>query len=319
MSDHPSKTDLAFTRETGSGTVEEPTYSGALSFARRRYTKTLDGADVAVVGVPFDLATSSRPGARLGPRAIREASSMVAWDRVHEWDYDPFTRLSVIDYGDVYFNHGQPHTVPDAIRAEFAKIHAQHVKTLMLGGDHFASYPVLQALATHIGEPLALVHFDAHSDTWSEDKQSLHHGTMFYHAANEQLIAPEHSTQIGIRTYNEDSHGFNVISAERVRRVGVEVVIQKVIETVGKRPVYLTFDIDGIDPSMAPGTGTPVIGGLTTMEAQQILRGLRGINLVGADVVEVAPAYDVSQITALAAATMAMNLIGLFADAKSAI
>lgn len=313
-SDH--KIDLAFTRKKGTATVEEPTYSGALSFARRRYTKELEGVDVAVVGVPFDLATSSRPGARLGPRAVREASSMIAWDRVHEWEYDPFSRLSVIDYGDVYFNHGEPQNVPAEITAQFRKIHETGTKTLMLGGDHFATYPVLKSLANFVDAPLSLIHFDAHSDTWAEDKKTIHHGTMFYHAAKEGLIAPELSAQIGIRTYNDEAHGFNIFSAEAVHDKGVSSILRTVREIVGDNPVYLTFDIDGLDPSMAPGTGTPVVGGLTTMEAQQMLRGLRGINLVGADVVEVAPAYDTSQITALAGATMAMNIIGLFAECR---
>lgn len=311
--------DLSFTRDKGTGTQTEPTYSGALSFARRRYSKDLVGADVAVVGIPFDLATSSRPGARLGPRAVREASSMVAWDRVHEWEYDPFTKLSVIDFGDVYFDHGVPQNIPDQITRQFVDIHQTGTKTLMLGGDHFCTYPVLQSLARFHDKPLSLIHFDAHSDTWAEDKKTIHHGTMFYHAAKEGLIAPARSAQIGIRTYNDDSHGFNIFSAEAVRNEGVRNIVQRVLEIVGDNPVYLTFDIDGLDPSMAPGTGTPVVGGLTTMEAQQILRGLRGINLVGADVVEVAPMYDTSQITALAAATMAMNIIGLFAETAASM
>ena len=178
-SNSDGKIDLSFTREKGTGTQTEPTYSGALSFARRRYTKDLDGVDVAVVGVPFDLATSSRPGARLGPRAVREASSMVAWDRVHEWDYDPFSRLSVIDYGDVYFNHGFPQNTPEEITEQFRAIHSTGTKTLMLGGDHFSTYPVLKSLAPFHDEPLSLIHFDAHSDTWAEDQKTLHHGTMF--------------------------------------------------------------------------------------------------------------------------------------------
>lgn len=313
-SNSDGKIDLAFTRDKSGPTQTEPTYSGALSFARRRYTKNLDDVDVAVVGVPFDLATTSRPGARLGPRAVREASAMVAWDRVHEWEYDPFSRISVVDYGDVYINHGEPQTIPAKITEQFQVIHASGTKTLMLGGDHFATYPVLKSLAEFYEKPLSLIHFDAHSDTWAEDKKTIDHGTMFYHAAKEGLVDPARSAQIGIRTYNDDSHGFNLFSSETVRSIGIAEIIEKVRSIVAENPVYLTFDIDCLDPSMAPGTGTPVVGGLTTMEAQQILRGLRGINLAGADVVEVAPAYDVSQITALAAATMVMNLVGLFAE-----
>ncbi len=309
--------DLAFTRKPGSGIREEPTYSGALSFARRRYTKNLEGCDIAVVGIPFDLATTSRPGARLGPRAIRTASSMIAWDRVHGWEFDPFENQSVVDFGDVLFDPGAPAGVPDEIKAQFEDIHRQGVKTLMLGGDHFTTYPVLQSLAQFHDEPISLIHFDAHSDTWEEDGESINHGTMFYHAAKQGLVDPTHSVQIGIRTYNEDTHGFNIYSAEDVQAMGVEAVVKKVKNIVGNRPVYLTFDVDCLDPSMAPGTGTPVIGGMTTMTAQQILRSLRGINLQGADVVEVAPAYDVSEITALAAATIAMNMVALFASVKA--
>ena len=183
----------------------------------------------------------------------------------------------------------------------------------MLGGVHFATYPVLKSLAEFYEKPLSLIHFDAHSDTWAEDTKTIDHGAMFYHAAKEGLVDPECSAQIGIRTYNDDSHGFNIFSSDVVSAIGIAKIIEKIRSMVGENPVYLTFDIDCLDPSMAPGTGTPAVGGLTTMEAQQLLRGLRGINLASADVVEVAPAYDVSQITAQVAATMAMNLVGLFA------
>jgi len=308
--------DLAFTRKPGKGTVSEPTYSGALSFARRRYTKDLTNVDVAVVGIPFDLATTSRSGARLGPRAIRESSTMMAWDRVHAWEYDPFDRLSVIDFGDVLFDPGLPASVPNDIEKQFRDIHKTGVKTLMLGGDHFTTYPVLRSLAAFTDGPISLIHFDAHSDTWAEDVERIDHGSMFYHAAKQGLVDPVKSVQIGIRTYNNQTHGFNIYSAEDVNKMGPGKLIKTIRSIVDDRPCYITFDVDCLDPSMAPGTGTPVIGGLSTMTAQQILRGLRGINLRGADVVEVAPAYDHSQITSLAAATMAMNMIGLFADIK---
>lgn len=310
--------DLAFTRAPGSGIRAEPTYSGALSFARRRYTKSLDGCDVAVVGVPFDLATTARPGARFGPRAVREASSMIAWDRVHGWEFDPFESLSVIDYGDVLFDAGNPAGVPAEITQQFSAIHSQQVNTLMLGGDHFATFPVLQSLVAASGRPVSLIHFDAHSDTWQEDGQRIDHGTMFYHAAQQGLVDPTTSVQIGIRTFNPETHGFTVFSAEAVAELGIAALVERVRRIVGTNPTYITFDIDCLDPSMAPGTGTPVIGGLSSMQAQQILRGLRGVNLVGADLVEVAPAYDNNQITALAGATMAMNLIALFAAANTA-
>ena len=142
--------DLAFTRKPGSGTRVEPTYSGALSFARRRYTKNLENCDLAVVGIPFDLATTARPGARFGPRAIREASAMIAWDRVHGWEFDPFESLQVIDYGDVLFDSGTPNSIPDQIEHQFQSLHSKSVKTLMLGGDHFSTFPVLKLSLIHI-------------------------------------------------------------------------------------------------------------------------------------------------------------------------
>ncbi len=310
--------DLAFTRKRGSGIRVEPTYSGALSFGRRRYSKDLTAVDLAVIGLPYDLATTGRPGARYGPRAVREASAMIAWDRVHGWEFDPFEALSVIDYGDVLFDPGAAVTVPETIEGQFKTVHSAGVKTLMLGGDHFSSYPVLKSLAAVEKQPISLIHFDAHSDTWEDEEGRIDHGTMFYHAAKQGIVDPKHSVQIGIRTFNEKTHGFNILSAEDVRVRGVDAVIKFIRDIVGQRPAYITFDIDCLDPSMAPGTGTPVIGGLSTMEAQLILRGLRGVNLRSADVVEVAPAYDHAQITALAAATIAMNLVALFAAEKIA-
>ncbi|MEL7297821.1 MAG: agmatinase [Pseudomonadota bacterium] len=314
MNETRSPIDLAITRPDDQTSLVEPSFSGVLSFARRRYTKSLDGVDVAVVGLPFDLATTSRPGARLGPRAIREASAMIAWDRLHGWEYDPFERIRVIDYGDIPIAQGNPERLPDAIHTAFAKIHRAGVKTLMLGGDHFATYPVLKSVAAHYDEPLSLVHFDAHSDTWQENQQTLDHGTMFYHAAQQRLIDPARSVQIGIRTHNPESHGFNVLSAERAEAMGTDSVVQFIREKTAGNSIYLTLDIDCLDPAYAPGTGTPVVGGLSTMALQQILRGLRGARIVAADVVEVAPAYDHAQITALAGATLAMSMIGLLAD-----
>ena len=317
MTSDINKVDLAFTRKLGSGTVSEPTFSGALSFARRRYSNDLAGCDLAIIGLPYDLATTARPGALYGPRAVREASAMIAWDRVHGWEFDPFETLSVIDYGDVLFDAGAPTSIPEVVETQFKTVHGAGVKTLMLGGDHFSTYPVLKSLAAVEKQPISLIHFDAHSDTWEDDGKRIDHGTMFYHAAKEGLVDPKHSAQIGIRTFNEKTHGFNILSAEDVRSQGAEAVIKSIREIVGDRPAYITFDIDCLDPSMAPGTGTPVVGGLTTMEAQLILRGLGGINLRSADVVEVAPAYDHAQITALAAATIAMNLVALFATGKA--
>jgi len=301
-------------REDLHGRPAEPTYAGALSFMRRKYSRDLAGVDLAVTGVPLDLATTNRPGARFGPRAIRAASNIIAWTRPYGLDFDPFDRLAVVDYGDCLFDHGRPETVPDSITAHASRIIAEGPGLLTMGGDHFVSYPLLKAHVKKFGEGLSLLHFDAHSDTWEDPEKRVDHGTMFFHAAKEGLVDPEHSVQVGLRTHNDDTHGFNIVDAPRVHDLGTARVIEDVHRIVGDRPVYLTFDIDCLDPCYAPGTGTPVCGGLTTAQALSILRGLHGLNLVGMDMVEVAPAYDVGEITALAAAQLAMEMIGIYAS-----
>ena len=307
--------DLAFRRESLTGTKAEPTYSGALSFMRRRYSRDVAAADLAVVGIPFDLGTTNRPGARFGPRAIRAASSVMSWDRTWGWDFDPLEELAVVDYGDCLFDHGSPHAIPAQLTDEIGRILSVDCTTLVLGGDHFVSYPVLAAYAEQFG-PLALVHFDAHSDTWRDESGRLDHGSMFWYAANEGLVVPEHSAQIGIRTHNDETHGFNIFSADDVEERGTAAIADAVKTIVGDRPCYLTFDIDCLDPAFAPGTGTPVVGGLTSSTARRLLRGLAGLDIKGMDLVEVAPAYDHAEITALAGATLAMDLLALHAAAR---
>ena len=310
--------DLAFTRPGGrDGTIAEPTFSGAMSFMRRRYTKSLEGADVAVVGIPFDLATTGRPGARYGPRAVRTGSAMIAWDAVWGWPFDPFERLSVVDHGDIAVPYGTPSDVVRAIEQAFRPIHDAGVATLMVGGDHFCTYPVLRSLRASVGEPLALIHFDAHSDTWPGREHEIDHGTMFWHAVREGIIDPAHSIQLGIRTNNPDTLGFTVLTADDVDVMPAEIIAEAVRKVVGDRPAYLTFDIDFLDPAFAPGTGTPVAGGIGTAKALRILRALAGLDIRSADVVEVAPAYDTSDVTALAAATIAMNCVALIAAGES--
>ena len=316
--DNAGPVDLAFTRAGGrDGTIAEPTFSGAMSFMRRRYTKALDGVDVAVVGIPFDLATTGRPGARYGPRAVRTGSAMIAWDAVWGWPFDPFDRLSVVDHGDIVVPYGAPRDVVSAVEAAFRPIHQAGVATLMLGGDHFCTYPVLRSLAASLGEPLALIHFDAHSDTWPGRADEIDHGTMFWHAVREGIVDPASSIQLGLRTNNADTLGFTVLTADDVDELSAERVIEAVRQVVGGRPCYLTFDIDVLDPAYAPGTGTPVAGGMSTAKALRILRGLAGLDIRSADVVEVAPAYDTSDVTALAAATIALNCLALMAAKSS--
>ncbi len=307
--------DHAFLRRDLYGTTPEPTYAGALSFMRRRYTRELDGVDLAVTGIPLDTATTNRPGARFGPRAIRAASATMAWERPYGMDFDPFDELAVIDYGDCAFDFGRPETVPETIERHALGIISRGPGLLAIGGDHFVAFPLLRAHAEHHGAPLSLLHFDAHTDTWEDEDGRIDHGTMFWHAVQEGLIDPEHSVQIGIRTRNPDTLGFNVLDAPYVHENGVDAVIDAARAVLGERPVYLSFDIDCLDPAFAPGTGTPVSGGLSSYQALAILRGLEGIDVIGGDVVEVAPAYDVGEITALAAAHIAMEIIGLYAAA----
>lgn len=305
--------DHAITRDDLYGTTPEPTYAGATSFMRRKYTRELDGVDVVVTGIPLDTATTNRPGARFGPRAVRAASSIMAWEKPYGMEFDPFDRLAVIDYGDCFFDFGQPQKVPAAIEAHATQIISKGPAMLAIGGDHFISFPLLQAHAKKHGAPLSLIHFDAHSDTWADEDGRIDHGTMFFHAAQQGLVDPASSIQIGLRTTNPDTMGFNILDAPWVHEHGIEAVIKKIRSVVGDRPAYLTFDIDCLDPSYAPGTGTPVCGGLTSYQALEILRGLAGTNVAGMDIVEVAPAYDVGEITALAATALAMEMLYLYA------
>ncbi len=306
--------DYAFTAASLNATThDEAMFSGALSFCRRAYRRDLKGVDVAVVGVPFDTSVTNRPGTRFGPRAIRAASTNLAWARAWPSSFDPFEKLNVADWGDIAFDHGHPETVPAQIEAALAAIHAEAGAVLMLGGDHFLTYPSLKALVAKRGGPLALVQFDAHTDTWKDDGKRIDHGTMFYHAVQEGLIDPARSVQVGIRTTNDDPLGIAILDAIRCHREGPEAIAAEIRRIVGDAPAYVTFDIDGLDPSCAPGTGTPVVGGLLTWQALAILRGLQGMNVVGMDVVEVSPAYDVAEITALAGATVALEMLCLHA------
>ena len=307
-------TDNAITRESLYGTTPEPTYAGITSFMRRKYTKDLAGVDVAVTGVPLDTATTNRPGARFGPRAIRNASTIMAWERPYGMAFDPFDKLAVADVGDCFFDFGRPEKVPDQIEAHAWNIIKEGPGLLSLGGDHFIAYPLLKAHAKKHGAPLSLLHFDAHSDTWADPHERIDHGTMFYWAVKNGLVDPSTSVQIGLRTSNPDTLGFNIIDAPQVHATGIDTVIERIRTHLGDHPVYLTFDIDCLDPSYAPGTGTPVCGGLSSHQAMAILRGLAGMNVVGMDIVEVAPAYDVGEITALAAAHLAMEMLYLYAS-----
>lgn len=286
------------------------TFAGELSFLRRKYTTDIDGADLVVTGIPFDMATTFRPGARLGPQAIRAASVQLAEiaHRAFPYDIDPFSVLAVADYGDCPIDSGYPAQAVEAIELHAKRIIASDARLLSFGGDHFVTYPLLRAHAEKYG-PLSLIHFDAHVDTWPDDGKRLDHGSMFLRALNEGLIVPERSVQVGIRSFSDADHGFHVLSAPWIHTEGARAALARIQEVVGDSPAYLTFDIDCLDPAFAPGTGTPVAGGLSSIEALSIVRGLTPLNIIGMDIVEVAPAYDHAEITAIAAATIAHDLI----------
>jgi agmatinase len=307
-------TDNAFLGPLKGGS-EEPTYGGALSFMRRRYSRDLAGVDAAILGIPFDAATSNRPGARFGPQAIRRASAIFDGDPQYPFGLDPFAALAVIDYGDCSFDYGVPAGIPAAIETTARSILDADTTLFSLGGDHFVTYPLLQAHAAKHG-PLALVQFDAHQDTWRDDGGRVDHGTFVGRAVREGLIDPARSVQIGIRTQAPETCGLTLFTMGDVDALGISEIAGRVRELVGYAPAYLTFDIDCLDPAFAPGTGTPVAGGLSSREALSLLRGLGVINFVGGDVVEVAPPYDHADITAIAGATVAMYFLGLMAERR---
>jgi agmatinase len=312
--DNSRPTDNAFLGPLKGGSMEA-TYAGALSFMRRRYSRDLAGVDAVVWGIPFDGAVSNRPGARFGPQAIRRASAIFDGDPQYPFGFDPFATLVAVDYGDCAFDYSRPLEVPGVIESEAAAILAAGAHLFSLGGDHSVTYPLLKAHAARHGR-LAFIQFDAHQDTWPAKPDSISHGSFVGRAVREGLIDPEASLQIGIRTQAPEDCGIAIIGAQDFDGFGVAGTIAAIKERVGERPAYLTFDIDCLDPAFAPGTGTPVAGGLSSREALAILRGLGSVDFVGGDVVEVAPAYDHADITAIAGATVAMYYIGLLAGRR---
>jgi agmatinase len=312
LEDAKTQVDHGFTREDLRGLSNENTFGGATSFLRRRYTKDLRGVDIAITGVPFDQAVTNRPGTRLGPRAIREASSLQAPDAPYGWGYDPLSELAVADYGDLAFDYAMVADFPDALTAHIRGILEAGAASICLGGDHYISFPILKAYAEKYG-PLSLIQFDAHTDTWADDTmERIDHGTMFYKAIKLGLIDPARSVSVGIRTDNPDTMGMNILDARWVHENGAAAVAARVKEIVGDHPTYVTFDIDCLDPAFAPGTGTPVWGGLASWQAAAILRDLAGINMVGGDIVEVSPPFDTSGATAIAGAHVATDLLALW-------
>jgi agmatinase len=300
--------------------LEVPRFAGPDTFARLPRLDDVGTAAVALAGVPFDSGVSYRSGARFGPAAIRAGSKLLR--PYHPGlDVEPWRRHQVADAGDLACNPFDIKAAIAGIEAGAAGLLARADRIVTLGGDHTIALPLLRALNRRRG-PLALVHFDAHLDTWDTYfGQPYTHGTPFRRAFEEGLLLRDRSVHVGIRgplystsdLADDAGMGFALISTADVARRGVEDAIGRIRERVGDAPVYLSVDIDVLDPAHAPGTGTPEPGGLTTRELQFILRGLAGLDLAGADVVEVAPAYDHAELTAIAAANVAYEFLGLFA------
>jgi len=309
-------TENAFRATSLYGGAKEATFAGALSFMRRRYSRDLAGVDAVVWGIPFDSAVTNRPGARFGPQAIRRASAIFDGDPQYPFHADPFAEMAVIDWGDCTFDQGRPMEAAAQMRAQAEEILASGAFLLTLGGDHFVTWPMLAAHAARHG-PLALVQFDAHQDTWGDDGGRIDHGSFVARAAKDGIIDVSRSIQIGIRTHAPDDCGIEILYGEDIETLGVAGVVERIKARVGDARTYVTFDIDCLDPAFAPGTGTPVSGGLTSREAMMILRRLGGLDIVGADVVEVAPAYDHADITAIAASTVAQHYLGLLAERRT--
>ena len=301
---------------------KSPRFAQPATFMRLPYQTDLAGVDIAMLGVPFDSGTSYRSGARLGPREIRAQSSLI---RPYSYfqKISPFERLTIVDAGDVDAPPVGIEPAYAAIEAAVDRILAAGAAPLIVGGDHSISLPVLRS-AARVHGPLALVQFDAHIDTWGDYFGGRYfHGSPFRCAIEERLIAPQQYVQIGIRgpMYGEDEdfryqreQGVTTIDIGMVKRDGVERTMARVHDIVGDRALYVTFDIDSIDPAYAPGTGTPEVGGLTSYEAQELLRALAGLRLVGCDVVEVAPPFDgPGHITSLLAANVMFELLCVFA------
>jgi agmatinase len=307
--------DHAFRSATLKGGADDPTYAGVLSFMRRRYSRDLTGIDLAILGVPLDVAVTNRPGARFGPQAIRRASAIFDGDPQYPFGVDIFANLAAVDCGDVALDLHNPLTIPEAIEAEARAIIDADVHLFALGGDHFITWPLLKAHAAKHG-PLALVQFDAHQDTWPDDGTKLSHGSFVTRAVREGIVKPDRSIQIGVRTHAPADCGIEVLAAYDVHRLPPDEVAERIRRRVGDVPAYLSFDIDCLDPAFAPGTGTPVAGGLSSAQALMALAALTDVEFVGGDVVEVSPPYDHADITAIAAATVAQHYIGLLATRR---
>ena len=302
-----------------------PRYAGPSTFARLPELRDVPRCDVAILGIPFDAGTSYRPGARFGPQAIRQASRHLRTQYHPAYGTEPFVEQQVADAGDVTCNPFNIAEAVEQVQTAATDLLGRVGGIISLGGDHTIALPLLRAVNHHVG-PVALVHFDAHLDTWDTYFGApFTHGTPFRRAAEEGLFLDHASMHVGIRgpLYSRDDLkqdeelGFKVVHCDEFETQGVKGVVERIRARVGNHRLYLSIDIDVLDPAHAPGTGTPEIAGMTTRELVNVLRGLAGLDIVSADVVEVAPAYDQAEITSLAAATVVYELLNLFARGPS--
>jgi guanidinopropionase len=303
--------------------MKEPRFTGIATFMRAPWAQSLADVDIGLIGVPTDLGVTNRPGARHGPREIRNASSLMRTFNLG-MGVNPYDLCRIADLGDVRFAHRfdlerQTEEIADFYR----RIHRAGILPVSAGGDHSITYPIFKGIAAHT--PVGMVHIDAHCDTWGEFYGSkFTHGAPFRLAVEAGLLDPKRTIQIGIRGGQNfmdgiefsKSNGMRVMFIEEFAELGVQRVIEEARRVVGDGPTYISFDVDGLDPVYAPGTGTPEVGGITTLEAQTLLRGLRGLNLIGGDVVEVAPPFDQTGNTALVGATMMFEILCLIADSR---
>lgn len=302
-----------------------PRYAGPSTFARLPELRDVEHCDVAIIGVPFDAGTSYRPGARFGPQAVRQASRQLRTNYHPNYDVEPFKVQQVADAGDITCN---PFNIDEAIKQieDGATDLLSRVENIItIGGDHTIALPLLRAVNKKCGQPVALVHFDAHLDTWDTYFGAPYtHGTPFRRAREEGLFLDDASMHVGIRgpLYSRDDLkedadlGFKIIHCDDFQTQSVDQIVKRIKGRVGDNPLYLSIDIDVLDPAHAPGTGTPEIAGMTSREMLNVLRGLSDMNLVSADVVEVAPAYDHAELTSTAAATIVFELINIIAKNK---
>jgi len=295
----------------------KPPYQGIRTFMRSTYTQDLTDVDIAVIGIPLDLGTTNRPGTRMGPADIRDVSLRRCSGDNPRYGCNPVNYAKIVDYGDLNLVLGDITKSVDLISIQMEQILKSGVHPVILGGDHTITYPILKAFYQQNQQPMAIVHFDAHHDYWSENYGApIAHGTWLYHAVQEGLVDVENSFMLGIRCPSEPTHvenlrnlGMTVWDYDFVHEKGMAEIARRIDFKLNDTPVYLTFDVDGLDPAYAPGTGTPEPGGFTTQEAMLLLHGLRNLNWKGMDVVEVSPMYDVGQITSLAACSIAWNYI----------